>query len=359
MSNSRGNGIPITSNRQRINLTSAYRKRIAFILGLLVFYLLWRRPFGLFIREESTKLHASDDASLLLVNDNGTTVERSDCNQTGRYFLGPDFCSDDLSSHPYLLLIIPSRPGNAKDRAAVRETWGLHARKQNVALVFGFGAFGSTNDDLHRELRSEHAFFGDLLQITSITDAYHNQTQLMLAFLDWGAKNCQSAQFIGKADEDTWINIFGVLERLRPLENETNFILGHIITGAVVRRLATEKWALTLQEYPDATYPPFAEGHLYIFPRSSITSVLQASKRLHMHWIDDVFIGGQIPKFLNMSLIHIPEWAQIFDINPKSRDCSGSKYLIIHDVSAVVKRKIYYHPCMRLYRQIVPPELLP
>jgi Galactosyltransferase len=119
----------------------------------------------------------------------------------------------DPSSHPYLVLFIPSRPDYAEERAAVRETWGMHARLCNVRVVFGFGTFQS--EEIFHEARIENGLYGDLLQTSNVIDAYHNQTRLVLSFFEWGAEHCQGSRFIGKADEDTWINIFGILKYLQ------------------------------------------------------------------------------------------------------------------------------------------------
>jgi beta-1,3-galactosyltransferase 1 len=122
----------------------------------------------------------------------------------------------DSSGHPYLVLFIPSRPGFAEERAAVRETWGVHAKMCNIRIVFGFGTFES--DELFHAARMENDMYGDLLQTSTVTDSYHNQTRLVLSFFQWGLHHCSGSKFIGKADEDTWINIFGIVKYLQQPE---------------------------------------------------------------------------------------------------------------------------------------------
>ncbi|OQV14797.1 putative Beta-1,3-galactosyltransferase brn [Hypsibius exemplaris] len=263
-----------------------------------------------------------------------------------KYTLEPRICSDDPIHHPYLVLFIPSRPGNAQDRAALRETWGAHARLCNVRVVFGFGTFDS--EDLFEEVRAENNLYGDLLQTSRVTDAYHNQTRLVLSFLEWGANHCQGAKFIGKADEDTWINIFGVLKYLQLPAASENAVIGHFLYKQPVKRLPEEKWFLTLAEFPNTTHPPFPVGQLYVFPQLSLRSVLSAAQNLTIHWLDDVFIGGQIPEFLKMTLIHVKERAQLYEVD--RRNCFSRKVFIIHATSADRKRKIFYDSCMAVYR---------
>ncbi|OQV12048.1 putative Beta-1,3-galactosyltransferase 5 [Hypsibius exemplaris] len=263
------------------------------------------------------------------------------------YSLEPNVCSGDPASHPRLVVFIPSRPDRPEERAAIRETWGVHARLCNVRVVFGFGSFES--QDLFIEVRTENGLYGDLLQASSVVDAYHNQTRLVLSLLEWGSHHCQGAKFIGKADEDAWINIFGVLKYLQLPEANGNSVIGHFLFNETVKREVKDKWFVTKAEYPNSTYPPFPNGQLYIFPQTAVPSVLSASNRLTIHWLDDVFIGGQIPKLLNMSLVHIKEHAHFWDVY--SKPCLGRKYFIIHATSASRKRTIFYEPCMETYRK--------
>ena len=137
-----------------------------------------------------------------------------------KYPLEPRVCDSESRSEvkkdPYLVLFIPSRPNNAEERAAVRETWAMHGRLCNVQVIFGFGRF--EDEALLEQVQLEQDLYGDLLLTADVIDAYHNQTRLVLAFFEWGQAHCGGAHFIGKADEDTWINIFGVLKYLQSPE---------------------------------------------------------------------------------------------------------------------------------------------
>ena len=77
-------------------------------------------------------------------------------------------------------------------------------------------------------------------QTSRVIDAYHNQTLLVLSFLEWGAAHCQGAKFIGKADEDTWINIRGVLKYLRL--PEAGEVSGRRTWDLLVRLLYKASW---------------------------------------------------------------------------------------------------------------------
>ena len=116
-----------------------------------------------------------------------------------------------------------------------------------------------------------------------------------------------------------------------------------------VKRLPEQKWFLTKDEYRNETYPPFAVGQLYIFPRASMSDVLSASKQIPIHWLDDVYIGGQIPELLKMTLVKIYERCNLWEV--ENLPCFGRYHYIIHATPADKKRDIFYHPCMQKYRQ--------
>lgn len=116
-----------------------------------------------------------------------------------------------------------------------------------------------------------------------------------------------------------------------------------------VKRLPEQKWFLTKAEYANDTYPPFAVGQLYVFPRSSLPAVLAASIQISIHWLDDVYIGGQIPEFLKLTLVKIYERCNLWEV--ENLPCFGRYNYIIHATPADKKREIFYHPCMQKYRQ--------
>ncbi|XP_055341363.1 UDP-GalNAc:beta-1,3-N-acetylgalactosaminyltransferase 1-like [Paramacrobiotus metropolitanus] len=285
------------------------------------------------------------------------------------YPIQPNVCPQD-GKHPYLVLFIPSRPGNSRDRAAVRETWGLHARLCNIRIVFGFGLIRSP--ETQHDAYVENSVYGDLMQTGNVLDAYRNQTQLVLAFFQWGVTNCHNSRFIGKADEDAWINIHELVKYLQmPLAPYS--ITGHFIDDAPVYRDPDHKWYLSEEEYPNATYPKFPLGQLYVFPTALIPEVLAAAQSVRCVWLDDVCFGGQIPELLQLLYLDIPargNWSVVSSVNcsdPRMSDtyasrfncnCPGRDYVIIDQTPAEVKRKIFYDPCMSMYRQYSCPNLM-
>ncbi|XP_055339030.1 beta-1,3-galactosyltransferase 5-like [Paramacrobiotus metropolitanus] len=247
----------------------------------------------------------------------------------------------------------PSRPAHAADRAAIRETWAAHGRLCGVRVIFGFGGINDTL--LQEELLAENALYGDLLQIDDIPDSYYNQTQLILRFFRWGVEHCSGARFMGKADEDTWINVFGIFGYLR-LPEAGRSVTGWIVANEKMRKVNRPedglKWFLTKSEYPADTYPPYMMGYLYIFPADRIPDLLQAATRLPVHWIDDVFIAGQLPEMLQLNLLNVAEYSFSYK-EVRSERCAGRNFFIIHGTDAEGKRNLFYHNCVKhLYMRL-------
>lgn len=106
---------------------------------------------------------------------------------------------------------------------------------------------------------------------------------------------------------------------------------------------------LTREEYSNDTYPPFAVGQLYIFPAPYLLDILAAARTIPIHWLDDVFIGGQIPALLKMKLLHVAQRSHLWEV--ENRPCFANDFYIIHAAAAEQKRRIFYDPCMEKYRQ--------
>ncbi|OQV11546.1 putative Galactoside 2-alpha-L-fucosyltransferase 2 [Hypsibius exemplaris] len=267
------------------------------------------------------------------------------------YELEPNVCQGNSLDHPYLVLFISSRLENAAERAALRETWGVHAQKCNVRVIFALVIPNEYDDFMIDTVRAENDIYGDLLHTSLLIDSHHNQSQLILTFLEWGAVHCQGSKYIGKAEEDVWINMFGLLTVLQALDPFKDMLVGHIRTGLVVNRLPGEFSSLTPEEFPQNMYLPFPDGQLYIFPRAVVRLALKASYRLPVQTRVDYLIVSEIPQHLNMTFAHLPQRSNLSDL--QGYPCVGS-FLLINAVPAGAKREIYHNTCMTRQNQTCP-----
>jgi hypothetical protein len=78
--------------------------------------------------------------------------------------------------------------------------------------------------------------------------------------LQWAVQFCPQAQMLIKIDDDTAINLPGLLKIAPPLLNNGG-LLGRVINEAKPQRRKT-KWAVTLKEWPSPHYPRYILGYL-------------------------------------------------------------------------------------------------
>ena len=60
-------------------------------------------------------------------------------------------------------------------------------------------------------------------------------------------------KFVGKADEDSWINIVGILRYLS-YPQASKSITGHFLWNEKTKRRVEEKWYLTKEEYANGQF---------------------------------------------------------------------------------------------------------
>jgi hypothetical protein len=87
---------------------------------------------------------------------------------------------------------------------------------------------------------------------------YRNLSYKNVMGLQWGVQNCPQAQIVIKIDDDTAINLPGLLAIAPPLlKNEG--LLGRVVSYDTPLR-SNSKWTVSLQEWPQRSYPTFLSG---------------------------------------------------------------------------------------------------
>ena len=142
----------------------------------------------------------------------------------------------------------------------------------------------------------EGSKYDDLLQM-GFMDTYRNLTNKGIAALGWVSKFCDQAKFVLKTDDDTFVNLFELLDFLRNLVKQRHppkrTIFGETRIGSTVKR--TGKWSVTLTETARDTYPIFCAGAAYMFTGDMIGALYEATRHVPFFHLEDVYLTGFVP----------------------------------------------------------------
>ncbi|CAL1538681.1 unnamed protein product [Lymnaea stagnalis] len=228
------------------------------------------------------------------------------------YLLNPkNACREPLE----LLIVVPSAPGNFARRMKVRQSSRAdyaNDPKNKARLVFFLGRQVSEGNDLETQLSvdEEAEKYGDIVQ-EDFVDVYRNIRLKAMSMLKWASTYCPRTRFVLRTDDDIRTNIPKTVAAMkRASQRLANFILGLKEESTVpVRRSqgVNSKYFISYEEYPEATFPPFAYGGLLGYPISTVKLLYQASLRVKPIWLDDVFITGLCAPKVNVALLSDPD----------------------------------------------------
>ena len=203
------------------------------------------------------------------------------------------------SIDPFLIILVPSAPHKVKERLAIRDSWGRYsgdeklssphnASKVALAFLIGKDANYSTNE---REQTFESEVFQDVV-LGDFQDTYKNLTRKILMGLKWVTKFCSGAQYILKADDDSFIHIPRLIEMLKKNPaGHSGSVYGKLNSYSPVQR--TEgKWNVTYEDYPLSIFPPYMSGGAYVLSGNIAGKLLAVSEYMPYLSVEDVFITG-------------------------------------------------------------------
>ena len=124
-----------------------------------------------------------------------------------------------------------------------------------------------------------------------------------------GWQYCSNVDFVVKADDDVFINIFRLI---RVLENprvfgrpvwQNNII--YCSTNLKSLRIPDpeHKHYVTNDEYPDLTYPTYCNGYFYITIPEVVKQLYKLSLRTRFFWTDDVYFTGILAEHLTIKRV--------------------------------------------------------
>lgn len=215
-------------------------------------------------------------------------------------------CSSEMngsnsSSNRYpLYIIVKTRAAITGDyyqrRMFTRISWGQEAQALGIPVIY---AVGRPNDEqIQTILENEHRTYGDLLQLNYI-DAYYNISIKSSGILHWFVKRgCQHrTPYLFVVDDDILINLPSLMKMIEQNLFDFNTLYGLYLTD--IEPHPAGKWAVSLTDYPNRTFPSFITGASTLYPSGIVHRLVDQIFHLVddnqlIFFLDDVLITGLI-----------------------------------------------------------------
>ncbi|XP_075656453.1 hydroxyproline O-galactosyltransferase GALT3 isoform X1 [Castanea sativa] len=195
-----------------------------------------------------------------------------------------------------LLIGIFSSGNNFERRMALRRSWMQYeaVRSGDVAVRFFIGLH--KNNQVNYELWREAQAYGDI-QLMPFVDYYSLITLKTVAICIFGTK-ILPAKFIMKTDDDAFVRIDEVLSSLKG-KAPNGLLYGLISFESAPHRDKDSKWYISTEEWPPASYPPWAHGPGYIISRDIAKFIVHGhhERELKLFKLEDVAMGIWIEQF--------------------------------------------------------------
>ena len=187
-----------------------------------------------------------------------------------------------------LVIFIASSIKHRNKRQSLRDSWLSASRNNtsNMRYVFILGEIDKSA--LHHELKNEAEKFNDIV-IANFQDTYQNLTLKTIAGYHWINKYCAHARFVMKTDDDVYVNIPSLLEHL--VNKTDDYSFGKPSKDAPPIRDKNNKWYISFEDYPSATYPDYYNGFGYVLSMKHVRGLLNIYQNVKFVPFEDVFVG--------------------------------------------------------------------
>ncbi|XP_061721421.1 beta-1,3-galactosyltransferase 2-like [Cydia pomonella] len=209
---------------------------------------------------------------------------------------------------PFIIMIVTSYVGDFELRNMFRR--GMPREKlesMNTTRIFLLAEIppGEKNITQNR-IEEENENFNDILQ-GAFTESYRNLTIKHLMGLQWVTTKCPNASYILKVDDDTVFRFEKILNILTKNTIKGDFLMGYMLNNTVPKRDNTNKWYVSLEEYPKKKYPTYVSGWYYVTTPTVAAKLINEAKYHPYFWIDDVLVTGILIGALNIRIIQMPD----------------------------------------------------
>ncbi|CAA6668544.1 unnamed protein product [Spirodela intermedia] len=195
-----------------------------------------------------------------------------------------------LSGRPLDLFIgILSATNHFAERMAIRKTWFQSSAIRSSKVAARFFVALNPRKEVNAVLKKEADYFGDIV-ILPFIDRYELVVLKTISICEFGVYNL-TAEYIMKCDDDTFVRVDTILGEIQKNPRRSLY-MGNL--NLLHRPLRSGKWALVSnsleqQEWPEAIYPPYANGPGYVISSdiaAFVTSQHQNQSLRHGLWVE-------------------------------------------------------------------------
>ncbi|XP_062203037.1 hydroxyproline O-galactosyltransferase GALT2-like [Phragmites australis] len=188
-----------------------------------------------------------------------------------------------------LFIGILSATNHFAERMAIRKTWMQFPAIQLGNVVARFFVALSHRKEINAALKKEAEYFGDIV-ILPFIDRYELVVLKTVAICQYGVQNI-TADYIMKCDDDTFVRLDIILQQISTYNKSLPLYLGNL--NLLHRPLRHGKWAVSYEEWPEAVYPPYANGPGYVLSIGIARDIASrhANHSLRLFKMEDVSMG--------------------------------------------------------------------
>lgn len=203
--------------------------------------------------------------------------------------------SDGADEDVYVLFIIKSTIDHFQRREMIRKTWAMENIVPGYVTkrVFLLGVSRNRADKtLQHRVGIESQQHEDIVQQYFIDSYYNNTLKLQMGF-KWAISFCHSAKFLAFLDDDYYVsphNLVKLLDKV-PVSQMRDTIIGYIWKSSMPFRIKSNKWYVSLAEYPYRYWPPYPTAGSFFLPMDTAERLYIAMQYTKMLRFDDVFVG--------------------------------------------------------------------
>ncbi|KAH0911549.1 LOW QUALITY PROTEIN: hypothetical protein HID58_034870 [Brassica napus] len=201
-----------------------------------------------------------------------------------------------LPQKPVELFIgILSAGNHFAERMAVRKSWMQQKLVKSSKVVARFFVALHARKEVNVDLKKEAEYFGDIV-IVPYMDHYDLVVLKTVAICEYGVSTV-AAKYIMKCDDDTFVRVDAVIQEAEKVKGRDSLYIGNI--NFYHKPLRTGKWAVTYEEWPEESYPPYANGPGYILSYDIAKFIVDdfEQQRLRLFKMEDVSMGMWVEKF--------------------------------------------------------------